>query len=729
MGKRIVFNESREDSSPSKNAAPSNKQQKYSGPKQGRQPQPKQPKTNEKKSTVRVYGLPPATTKEQLEQFFGEIGPIRRCYPLTLKGSTVCTGEGIIFFSLDSDANTAVNKYTGKKFLNSGRTVRVKFAEKKKPKNLREQKGTNETQAPAKETKERPKPAKPTQEVPSLIVRNIPFTINEAGLKGFFSKWGKVSNVNIAKFVNGKMKGFAFIKYSDLQSAEQAVKEANETKLSDRPIAVDWAVAKDQYKAPQVKPAQTPKIIKEEIMADDDDAMEEPQSDHQQNESDEEAEDGESDEDDNESDQEDGDESIVGDGEVGEDETPEKSKPDMPDTEPGSSLFLRNLSFETTKQQLFERFKMYGRIAGTYIVRDPQTDRSKGMGFVNFWKKESADKAICAAFGKELSDIDDQSTKPSSLILDGRNLVVNRTVDKEKVGVLKEQRVPQKKADTRNLYLANEGLITRDSDAGKLISPEDMAKRERLQKDKKTKLQNSNFSVSRTRLAIRNIPKNFTSAEAKKMVRQFVGEAKPNAKILQCKLLENRDIAFVTFENHDDALTALRLINNNPKCFGAKRRPIVEFSIENAHKVKLHNDKVQRQKELARMKAQSANKGPNEVKEEGEKEEGTKKRKRERKPKKDKVKGEVKAENGPATPKGNKKQKNTAQATKEVSKKAKPKNDNAKENNNKRKTPEANERKTKEKRNKKQKRSTREDKDEAKFEKLVDAYRKEHFVS
>ena len=39
---------------------------------------------------------------------------------------------------------------------------------------------------------------------------------------------------------------------------------------------------------------------------------------------------------------------------------------------------------------------------------------------------------------------------------------------------------------------------------------------------------------------------------------------------------------FVEFANHNDALAALRATNNNPAIFGADRRPIVEFALENS---------------------------------------------------------------------------------------------------------------------------------------------------
>lgn len=57
---------------------------------------------------------------------------------------------------------------------------------------------------------------------------------------------------------------------------------------------------------------------------------------------------------------------------------------------------------------------------------------------------------------------------------------------------------------------------------------------------------------------------------------------------------------FVEFANHKDALAALRATNNNPAIFGADRRPIVEFALENSlvHKTK------QRRSEKAQQRQQ-----------------------------------------------------------------------------------------------------------------------------
>ena len=63
---------------------------------------------------------------------------------------------------------------------------------------------------------------------------------------------------------------------------------------------------------------------------------------------------------------------------------------------------------------------------------------------------------------------------------------------------------------------------------------------------------------------------------------------------------------FVEFTNHNNALAALRANNNNPDIFGANRRPIVEFSLENSLVVKVK----QRWLDKARQRQQPESEQP-----------------------------------------------------------------------------------------------------------------------
>ncbi|KAG7251387.1 hypothetical protein CRUP_001787, partial [Coryphaenoides rupestris] len=54
---------------------------------------------------------------------------------------------------------------------------------------------------------------------------------------------------------------------------------------------------------------------------------------------------------------------------------------------------------------------------------------------------------------------------------------------------------------------------------------------------------------------------------------------------------------FVQFQYSDHALTTLRYLNNNPEVFGPNKRPIVEFSLEDGRKLKLKEQRQQKNKE------------------------------------------------------------------------------------------------------------------------------------
>ena len=68
----------------------------------------------------------------------------------------------------------------------------------------------------------------------------------------------------------------------------------------------------------------------------------------------------------------------------------------------GKKLYVGNLSFDTTDQELEQAFAEYGEVVSATVVRDRDTDRSRGFGFVEFAQEEDARKAKEAMNGKEL---------------------------------------------------------------------------------------------------------------------------------------------------------------------------------------------------------------------------------------------------------------------------------------------------------------------------------------
>ena len=77
-------------------------------------------------------------------------------------------------------------------------------------------------------------------------------------------------------------------------------------------------------------------------------------------------------------------------------------------------LYVGNISFQTTSDQLVQAFSQYGTVLGAQIISDRETGRSRGFAFVEM--HDGADEAIAAMNGAQL---------------DGRTLTVNEAKPRE----------------------------------------------------------------------------------------------------------------------------------------------------------------------------------------------------------------------------------------------------------------------------------------------------------
>src|SRR5262245_42310200 len=75
-----------------------------------------------------------------------------------------------------------------------------------------------------------------------------------------------------------------------------------------------------------------------------------------------------------------------------------------------NKLYVGNLSFNTTENDLNDAFAAYGTVTEANLMMDRTTGRPRGFGFVTMSSAEEANKAIEALNGKEM---------------DGRALTVN----------------------------------------------------------------------------------------------------------------------------------------------------------------------------------------------------------------------------------------------------------------------------------------------------------------
>ena len=65
-------------------------------------------------------------------------------------------------------------------------------------------------------------------------------------------------------------------------------------------------------------------------------------------------------------------------------------------------LFVGGLPFATTDDELKEIFAAHGSVASAVVVRDRDSGRSKGFGFVEYENDEEGKKAETALNGTEI---------------------------------------------------------------------------------------------------------------------------------------------------------------------------------------------------------------------------------------------------------------------------------------------------------------------------------------
>ena len=366
-------------------------------------------------------------------------------------------------------------------------------------------------------------------------MRNIPFNATEQDLRAVFLPYGPIHSVHIptsqkveekeGENATGKprTKGFAFVWMLSRKDAERAMEGCNgitvragtaETLVSDkqkrkkqrrielkmkaadngeedeemaaaqeeeekeevvddkrateRVIAVDWALSKDKWKEEKAK------MTEDVDMDEEDEGSSSSDEDSDSN-------DGiESDDDENSNSDSDAFDSHHSTDSDSNEEKP--TKPALPPPEAGTTLFIRNLPFSATEEDLRALFRTFGPLRYARIAIDPSSGRSRGTGFACFWNLEDADRVVslCEEVRAETGGTststtttqkkknpfvlpsiltpDPSSSLARSLVLHGRTLDVVRAVTRDVAGKLKEEgERTREKADKRNMYLLREG--------------------------------------------------------------------------------------------------------------------------------------------------------------------------------------------------------------------------------------------------------------------------------
>ena len=65
-------------------------------------------------------------------------------------------------------------------------------------------------------------------------------------------------------------------------------------------------------------------------------------------------------------------------------------------------LYVGNLSFETTENDLQDLFEQHGKVTEVALINDRETGRSRGFGFVTMADAAAGTAALNALTGKEV---------------------------------------------------------------------------------------------------------------------------------------------------------------------------------------------------------------------------------------------------------------------------------------------------------------------------------------
>jgi RNA recognition motif-containing protein len=80
------------------------------------------------------------------------------------------------------------------------------------------------------------------------------------------------------------------------------------------------------------------------------------------------------------------------------------------------NIYVGNVSYSATEEQLRELFSQYGTVKSVKIILDKFTGQPRGFAFVVMGSEEEADAAIAGLDGKEVA---------------GRNLRINKARERE----------------------------------------------------------------------------------------------------------------------------------------------------------------------------------------------------------------------------------------------------------------------------------------------------------
>ncbi|XP_023290496.1 ELAV-like protein 1 isoform X7 [Orussus abietinus] len=297
----------------------------------------------ESKTNLIVNYLPQTMTQEEIRSLFSSIGEVESCKLIRDKVTGQSLGYGFVNYHRPEDAEKAINTLNGLRLQN--KTIKVSYA----------------------------RPSSEAIKGANLYVSGLPKNMTQQDLENLFSPYGRIITSRIlCDNITGLSKGVGFIRFDQRVEAERAIQELNGTipKGSSEPITVKFANNPSNnnkalpplaaYLAPQATrrfggPIHHPTgRFRYSPLAGD----------------------------------------LL-------------ANPMLPGNAMNGSgwcIFVYNLAPETEENVLWQLFGPFGAVQSVKVIRDLQTNKCKGFGFVTMTNYEEAVVAIQSLNGYTLGN-------------------------------------------------------------------------------------------------------------------------------------------------------------------------------------------------------------------------------------------------------------------------------------------------------------------------------------
>ena len=496
-----------------------------------------------------VRSLPASVTTERLAEHCSQSFPVKHATVVVDSVSKISKGYGFVTFTDADDAQAAAIQLNNSSI--DGRKMKVEIAESRhRDAEEGQTKGVNTT---AERLKAERDEQRQDSQPPRLIVRNLPWSVSDSDdLAKLFLSYGKVKHAVVPKRTPRMQYGFGIVIIRGKRNAERALAGLNGKEVDGRVLAVDWAVDKitweqiqqeeTRLQKEQALTTQQPTETKLEKLdralgsqAEDVDSIRGVDSVSHSS-------DVLSDVDDLRKISDEGLDEVADDTE---DELASSGSNKAKHTDPNNTtVFVRNLPYEVDDESLLEHFRNFGPVRYARVVYDPETERSRGTGFVCFFNESDSKSCVQSAPKKEPQDtsgpnkrrrgeavihsvLQDEAEDPSGqYTLDGRVLQVSRALNKadanQRANEASDKRL-KRDGENRRLYLLSEGTISKSSKLYSHLGKAEIDVRESSSKQRQKLIKsNPNLCLSLTRLSIRNMPRHVDSKALKALAREAI---------------------------------------------------------------------------------------------------------------------------------------------------------------------------------------------------------------